>query len=116
MDAGRPTRTLRILVAGAKGLACTSRLLCSVEKLCLNSSCLSKWVLERSFPEAWDDRDCLPLFVERAECLDTWLRPELWATPEAAGEHHPECPVPQASLSAAGPECSLHHLTVWGIA
>ena len=99
-----------ILVAGVRGLACTGRLLCSVEQLCLNSSCLYKWVLERSFPEARGDRDCLPLFVEGEECLATSQRPELWAPPEAAGEHHPEYPVPRASLSAAGFECSLCHL------
>lgn len=110
MDAGRPMGTPVVLVAGAGGLACPSSLLCSVERLCLNSSCLFKRVLEGSVPEAWDDRDCLPLFVEEAESLAASQRPELWAPPEAAGERRPECPVPRASLSAAGLECSLHHL------
>lgn len=105
MDAGRPMGTPVVLVAGAGGLACPSSLLCSVERLCL-----FKRVLEGSVPEAWDDRDCLPLFVEGAESLAASQRPELWAPPEAAGERRPDCPVPRASLSAAGLECSLHHL------
>lgn len=50
------------------------------------------------------------MFVEGEECLATSQRPELWAPPEAAGERHPEYPVPRASLSAAGFECSLRHL------
>ena len=62
MEAGRPVRPLSIMVAGARGLAWTHRPLCYMEKLYLNSSCLFGWVLERSFPVAWDVRGCLPLF------------------------------------------------------
>ena len=59
MDAGRLVRPLSTLVAGARGLAWTHRPLCYMEKLYLNSSCLFSWVLERSFPVAWDVRGCL---------------------------------------------------------
>ena len=129
MDAGRLVRPLSTLVAGARGFAWTHRPLCYMEKLYLNSSCFFSWVLERSFPVAWDVRGCLSflffsvfLFVEWEHAwqlcrglspghslkLDESPGPSGGAGP--AGESHPELPVPQASLSAVGFECSFHHL------
>ena len=123
-------RPLSTLVAGARGFAWTHRPLCYMEKLYLNSSCFFSWVLERSFPVAWDVRGCLSflfffsvfLFVEWEHAwqlcrglspghslkLDESPGPSGGAGP--AGESHPELPVPQASLSAVGFECSFHHL------
>ena len=89
MEAGRPVRPLSIMLAGARGLAWTHRPLCYMEKLYLNSSCLFGWVLERSFPVAWDVRGCLPLFFlffsfcGVGACLATLQRPDPWAQPEA---------------------------------
>lgn len=88
MGAGRLVRPLSILVAGARELAWTHRPLCYMEKLYLNSSCLFSWVLERSFPVAWDVRGCLPFFPPfsfcgMGACLAIVQRPEPWAQPEA---------------------------------
>jgi len=104
MDAGRLVRPLSTLVAGARGLAWTHRPLCYMEKLYLNSSCLFSWVVE--WEHAW--QLCRGLSPGHSLKLHESPGPSGGAGP--AGESHPELPVPQASLSAVGFECSFHHL------
>lgn len=88
--------------------------------------------MERSFPPAWEVRGCLLFFLfflpfclfllEQETCLGTFRglshehcqrlseSPGPLGRAVLAGESHPRQPVPRASLSAAGLECSLYHL------